>query len=191
MHYFHVGIYEKISLHFLDSIKLQNLACDLAIQMHNKNFPEFSKNKENGLFVSHHFDVFCNLVPPNRYILSEKVDRLKDPVQMFLACIPNSNKHPKYYSLWWSIGQTLQNISHEKSRTEQNERLALWINWSNQANTLYKNEEIECKDMSMYMEIYGSKEKWTKKIRDRLLTLSFQFLLSQYQFPAFPKSINV
>lgn len=157
MYYYHVGIYDQnTSWQFLDSLKLQKRACDLAIEMHNKTFPEIANNHNNGIFVSHHFDVFCNLVPPNRYTQSNK-DDIKDPVKMIVSSIPNSNEHPQHYSLWWSIGQTLKNISFEKSKTEENERLCIWINWSNQANEVYKNEDKTCRDVWKSMIVRKNK----------------------------------
>ena len=159
MQYIHVGIYDKISLTFLDSLNLQHIACGLAIQIHNTNFPSVSNNKENGLFVSHFFDVFCNLIPPDRYTLTEIVDKTTDPVQLFVSCIPNSDEHPQHYSLWWSIGQTLKNISIGKSTIEQNEHLALWIKWSNQANTIYKNEDGDCRNTWKSMEVRTDNQK--------------------------------
>ena len=131
---------------------MQNIACALAIQMHNKiGFPNMPKDKENGLFVTRHFDVFCNLIPPNNYILSENVPCLEGPVQTYLSCIPNTNQHPQHYSLWWSIGQALKNMldSH----------LALWIKWSNQANTIYTNEESECKYAWKFMVVRKDGQK--------------------------------
>lgn len=92
--------------------------------------------------IQHNFDVFSNLVHYDNTQLDVKhIDTsIEDQNRFYMSLIPNSSENPQPYQVWFAIGQTLKNISFVTGK----DYLPLWIEWSNKASGVYKDEALEC-----------------------------------------------
>ena len=93
-------------------------------------------------------------------------------IKFLVTCIPNSDKQPQSYKLWYSIGQSLKNIAITYKKDELT-LLQYWIDWSNIAATKYKKEDSACKHAWEHFTVRPGKK----------YMMSFLYSIANYYYP--------
>jgi hypothetical protein len=130
------GIYQDIDIiKFVDCTKLELILTQKIYKKIYKTNPEKTKKAiENVRNIINYIDEFTYLVQYDE--LPKPIFTYKDEIEFLVLNIPNNNKNPQNYSLWYAIGQTLKNISDKYK--------PLWIQWSNKASEVFKSEDKIC-----------------------------------------------
>lgn len=140
-----VGLYGDIrQYHMVDEQKLNHVSNTCIHELKQRSFKNNMKDTESiRRFISQHYEVFTDIVYYDPELIRENINMdTTDDVLFYLSCIPNSNEKPQKYSLWYSIGQALKNISHDDGQPDK--YLQEWIDWSNLAAGVYGNETRSC-----------------------------------------------
>ena len=135
------GIYATDeSIRYINTDKIEEIVVDA---VYKRLYKRKQKTGDDYINIRQHFNEFSNLVIYEDDLPPPDFD-VEDTIEFYMKNIPNSDKKPQSYHLWYSIGQTLKNLVKEK-KIPEDIGLKYWIDWSKKASKKYTNEEAECK----------------------------------------------
>jgi hypothetical protein len=141
--------------------------------------------------IIQHFEEYSNLVV-YEYQTQPNYDTACQ-IEFYISCIPNSGEKPQSYQLWYSIGQTLKNLTAEGVLLEE-KALQYWFDWSNKASSVYKNEKHDCKNAWDSFIVRSGLNKYMEPFLKKIASYYNQDAVVKYNilwksYDLFPKGI--